>query len=241
VDPKANDATMNTPGGHPGTSPMHGVSPELPDPVDLAGEESFPASDPPSWAANRGAEGSGRGPLLDMAIKLEQIDSAPLEAAQRLLDESAGLLPGSARSFFRGDWLGHALHPPLTDLPLGCWLGAGILDLFGGERARPAARTLVGWGLLTSAPTAAAGVAEWGQLSPEMRRVGAAHASGNVMVIACYAGSWLFRRAGSRRAGVLLGLAGGLLAMVTGYLGGHMSFGRRVGTGIRGGGAKTTG
>ena len=60
-----------------------------------------------------------------------------------------------------GEWLGHALHPLLTDLPLGCWLSAGLLDLLGGRRGRPAAQRLVALGLLFVPVTAASGLVDW--------------------------------------------------------------------------------
>ncbi|MET1034876.1 MAG: hypothetical protein ABWX68_06560, partial [Arthrobacter sp.] len=36
------------------------------------------------------------------------------------------------RSPFHTAVLGHSVHPPLTDLTLGAWVGASILDLAGG-------------------------------------------------------------------------------------------------------------
>ncbi len=33
------------------------------------------------------------------------------------------------KSFFNGTWLGHPLHPVLTDIPLGAWTLAVIFDL----------------------------------------------------------------------------------------------------------------
>src|SRR3954466_9333095 len=60
-----------------------------------------------------------------------------------------------------GSWLGHPLHPVLTDLPIGFWTSAVVLDLFGGRSRRRAAQTLVGLGVLSAVPTALTGVADW--------------------------------------------------------------------------------
>ena len=83
-------------------------------------------------------------------------------------------------------------------------------------------------------PTAAAGLSEWDTLSrPEERRVTTVHALGNTLVAVLFLKSWLDRGRGRQAAGVGWGLLGGALAMVTGYLGGHLSFARLVGTGHR--------
>ena len=141
---------------------------------------------------------------------------------------------GPAGDGLRGDWLGHALHPPLTDFALGCWVSAGVVDLLAGDKGKGAATTLVGTGLLAAAPTALSGAAEWRSLTDRAtRRVAAVHATGNSAVILCYLGSWLLRRSGRHRAGIGWGLAGAGLGLFTSYLGGHLSFGRGVGLGER--------
>jgi len=155
-------------------------------------------------------------------------------AAERLADGPVG-------GALRGDWLGHALHPLRTDFPLGCWISAGLLDLVGGRRARPAAQRLVGLGVVLAVPTALAGAADFATVRDRRaRRVGVVHAAGNAAVGALYALSWRARRRGAHATGVLLGMAGGTLAWGTGYLGGHLSFVRGVGHGARWGDEDTT-
>ena len=94
---------------------------------------------------------------------------AQLESEERLDAVAAAIDPlakkvsaGALGRVLRGDWLGHALHPALTDLPIGCWLAAGVLDVVGGRRSRPAATRLLGLGLLAVPPTVASGLAEFG-------------------------------------------------------------------------------
>jgi uncharacterized membrane protein len=154
-------------------------------------------------------------------------------------DRMAGLAypleEGPAGTFLRGEWLGHALHPLMTDFPLGCWLSAGLLDVVGGRHTRKAAERLVGLGLLASLPTAAAGLVEWRRIEDDKtRRVGTAHGVGNAGVAILYFQSWRSRRRGRQVRGVLWGMAGASLAWGTGYLGGHLSMARGVGTGHRG-------
>ena len=40
---------------------------------------------------------------------------------------------GPVKDALSGTWLGHALHPLLTDLPIGTWTSAVLLDWLGGQ------------------------------------------------------------------------------------------------------------
>lgn len=128
----------------------------------------------------------------------------------------------------RGDWMGHALHPSLTDLPLGLWTAASVLDIVGGAGARPAAQRLLGMGLLTAGPTALSGWAEWQRSGRPAQRVGVVHAALNVTAVGLYAGSWGARRGGRHGLGVALAALGAGVASAAGYLGGHLALVRDV-------------
>jgi hypothetical protein len=60
--------------------------------------------------------------------------------------------------------------------------------------------------------------------------VGVVHASVNGTATALYALSWLARRRERHPTGVVLGIAGGLVATLGGYVGGHLSLVRKIGT-----------
>lgn len=140
------------------------------------------------------------------------------------------LLPrGEVKDALHGVWLGHPLHPMLTDLPIGFWTSAFVLDLVGGRSSRRAADALVGLGVLSALPTAVAGAADWSALNDSDKRSGVVHAMANLTATTLYAWSYLARRRGRRATGVALGLAGATAATVGGYLGGHLSFRRSVG------------
>lgn len=161
----------------------------------------------------------------DLVHRIEQADwlDERADALQRVADRVVP--PGPTRERWRGRALGHALHPMLTDLPIGFWTSAALVDLLGGRRGRPAADRLVAAGVLAAVPTAVAGLAELGDMSdPETRRVGAAHALGNAAGSVLYALSWLARRRGRRFRGVLLALVGAGVLSASGYLGGHLVF-----------------
>lgn len=175
------------------------------------------------------------GGLLDLMGRLEG-DERLDRVAETMRKAARPIADGPMGPVLRGEWLGHALHPLLTDLPLGCWSSAAMLDLVGGKGARRAAQKLVGMGVAWSLPTMASGASEWPTLrDPRVRRVAAAHAAGNVGVTLCYYWSWRARRKGHHLRGIAFGMAGGLGALATGYTGGHLSLTRRAGTGVRDG------
>ena len=185
--------------------------------MTTAGSQYEPAGGaPPALIAFlRRIEGDGRldGPARRLAAVADTVVRSP-----------------GADDALRGTWLGHALHPLLTDFPLGAWMSASFLDLFGGSGARRPAQRLVGFGLLAAMPTAAAGLAEWRATGGGARRIGVVHASVNTTATLLYASSWLARRRAAHATAVALGVAGGLVATTGGYFGGHMSLVRKIGT-----------
>lgn len=170
--------------------------------------------------------------LADLAHRIEHNEA--LDAAVDRFDRTVpdALREGPTRDLLGGAWLGHALHPVLTDLPLGCWTGATLLDLLQHRRARPAVQLLTGLGILAAVPTAVTGASEW-KVTPsrEDRRVGVVHAAANSAALACYVLAWSNRRKGHALVATALGLAGGAAAAAGGWFGGHLSFARGVGVG----------
>jgi hypothetical protein len=171
------------------------------------------------------------GAFLLQGMKLIESTEALDQPADLLRALVHGALPpGPARNALRGDWLGHAFHPLLTDFVEGPWMAASFLDLFGPRSSAPAARRLLGFGLLVALPAYATGLLEWAEEERvEQRRVGLVHIGMISSAIALYTASYLSRRRGGR--GTLLGVAAGLVANPDGYVGGHLSHGRLVATG----------
>lgn len=132
---------------------------------------------------------------------------------------------GEVRRALTGEWLGHPVHPALTDLPIGFWTSAFVLDIVGGRRGRPAADLCVGLGVLSVLPTAAAGLADYRNLDRRKQRSGVVHAAANVTATLLYVASFKARRRGERYRGVVLGMLGAAVATLGGYLGGHLAYG----------------
>jgi hypothetical protein len=168
--------------------------------------------------------------IVGWTLRLE--DATALDAPVRAIDPAirAAFGTGTRGSVLRGEWLGHAVHPLLTDLVLGTWTSASLLDLFGGGDAATAAQRLIGTGLLAVGPTAWTGWAEWSVAGPRDKRVGLVHAVTNGAAIGIYAASWVARQRGRHASGVRLALAGAAVSGVGAYLGGHLAAARKVGS-----------
>jgi hypothetical protein len=169
-------------------------------------------------------------PLVRWTSALEGADALDgvVRAVQPVVEMA--FASGVRGQVLRGEWLGHAVHPTLTDLVLGTWASATVLDLVGGADSRSAAQRLLGVSLLAVGPTAWAGWAEWASSPERDKRVGLVHAATNAVAIAAYASSWLARRRGDHASGVRRALIGAAVASVGGYLGGHLAVARKVGT-----------
>lgn len=154
-----------------------------------------------------------------------------LDATAKKISDSVDTVtrPTWLKNALSGSWLGHQLHPVLTDLPIGAWGAAVALDLTGGEESAAAARRLVGLGILASAPTAMSGASDWSSTRGADKRVGLIHALSNAVATTLQAGSWLARRSGHRRTGVALSAIGLSITLASAHLGGHLSFVRGIG------------
>jgi len=160
--------------------------------------------------------------LPDQLAASEKLDPgvAALErVADRVLPDARG------RQMWRTGLLGHRLHPMLTDIPIGAWTSALLLDFFGGRRRRHTATAFVALGVAAAVPTALAGLADWTELDRPKKRVGVAHAVSNSTALLLYVLSLVARIRGRRGKGVFLGVLAVSVATVGGYLGGHLAYG----------------
>lgn len=187
--------------------------------------------------ASRGQAGQeralgARGADLAEAVVGQIEQSHALDAFAQTLGSlvSKVLQPGKVKDLLSGTWMGHPAHPMLTDIPIGAWTSALMLDLLGGLRARKGADTLIGIGVLAALPTAITGLSELADLGTEPdRAVAGAHAIGMVAAVGLYATSYVARKSGNRTLGVGLALAGAGVMTTAAFLGGHLSFRKGIG------------
>lgn len=145
--------------------------------------------------------------------------------AHRLLTANPGAK--RAKDALNGTWLGHPLHPALTDVPIGAWTAALVVDLLdrrGTRAGRFASSVALGTGLAGAGLAALSGLADWSDVNRRQRPVGLVHALLNVAAVGAFGGSLWLRLRGSHSAGKALAVGGYTLASAGAFLGGHLVY-----------------
>jgi len=124
-----------------------------------------------------------------------------------------------------GRWLGHALHPALSDVPLGMWMSVPALDLIGDDGG---AIMLTAVGCLASGATAATGTADWTVTYGRDRRLALVHGLANTAVLGLQLGSLAARVTGRTGRGRMLSAAGLAAGLAAAYLGGELTLDRAL-------------
>src|SRR5213080_1909699 len=132
------------------------------------------------------------------------------------------------KDMLNGTWLGHSVHPVLTDIPIGAWSGTMLLDLVSlndeSEGMANRADLSLALGLMGATGAAVTGLTDWSDLDGTDRRVGLMHGILNSAILLTNIGSLVFRLTGRRRTGVALSTVGYLTSLISAYLGGELSF-----------------
>jgi nitrite reductase/ring-hydroxylating ferredoxin subunit/uncharacterized membrane protein len=145
-----------------------------------------------------------------------------------------GVIGPRVANFLHGTWLGHPFHVVLTDVPIGSWTAAAVLDFLEGKTGSRAmgrgADVAVTVGLVGAGAAALTGLADWSKIGGGLpRRVGLMHGLLNATATACYVTSLCLRRNRSRRAGRQFAWLGFVVSGVAAYLGGHLIYREKIG------------
>lgn len=178
--------------------------------------------------------------VLEKTLRsLDWIDEVaePVQQAVQTIYQSGGKAGQKIADFLHGTWLGHPLHPILTDIPVGAWTAAVVLDVMasnsGSRRMRrrfqKGADVAVAVGVAGAAGAAVSGITDWQHLSGESRRTGFIHALLNTAALILFIGSMFSRSRRDRSRGQMFALAGYSIAGVSAYLGGDLVFRQKIG------------
>jgi nitrite reductase/ring-hydroxylating ferredoxin subunit/uncharacterized membrane protein len=127
-----------------------------------------------------------------------------------------------------GRWAGHPLHPALSDLPVGLWAGATLLDVTDRSPAPQggidAAGVLSAAGIVAACATALTGLSDWTVSNEQDRRIGLFHGLLNTAALGLQGASLGTRMTGHRGTARVLGAASLTVTAAAAYLGGHLVF-----------------
>jgi nitrite reductase/ring-hydroxylating ferredoxin subunit/uncharacterized membrane protein len=161
------------------------------------------------------------GPIEEQAW-LDQAADYVMELTKPLLE-----MPQAEKvmDFLHGRWLGHALHPVLTDVPIGMWSGSLLLDLVGAHKS---AGVLSAVGSAGAVGATATGFADWSDTVGRDRRLGILHGLLNVGGLTLQVLSLSARLRRRKGSAMMLSMAGLSVSSAAAYLGGELVFGRGV-------------
>ena len=172
-------------------------------------------------------------PLVDRLLGHRGAWNRPIGWTARLIGaiyRALGPLGRPVQGFLNGTWLGHPLHPMLTDVPIGAWTIVLVLDVIAlavpGAGLGPAAAIALWLGVAAALGSIASGATDWKDTYGYEQRVGFVH--GLVMLVATllYVVSGLLRVTGSVEGtgARLVAVVGWIVLVGGGYLGGEMAF-----------------
>jgi nitrite reductase/ring-hydroxylating ferredoxin subunit/uncharacterized membrane protein len=166
-------------------------------------------------------------PALERFIgQQEWLDSMGDELQKTIgeLFQNGGPTGKQVKNFLNGTWLGHPLHPVITDVPVGAWTVTLLLDTIasasGNDVLEPAADISLATGWAAALAAAATGFTDWSDTYGQERSLGLLHGLTMGTSFLAYTGALLARLAGARAAGVALANLGYGFMSAGAYLGG---------------------
>jgi len=140
------------------------------------------------------------------------------------------------KNLSHGTWFGHPLHPAVTDIPIGAWVGALIVDIVWliERNSSPdvantlalAATILVIVGLVGAILSVLSGTIDWNDTYGKERRVGITHGIINTVATLVYVLALIFRLTDHPFRGFVLSTVGLAILLLGAYLGGELVFGK---------------
>lgn len=174
-------------------------------------------------------------PILEIIDTQDWLDKASDVVQPAILDtfKAAGEAGKKAKNLLHGKWLGHPLHPLITDIPVGAWTTAAILDTFelmGNKHYKTGADAAVKIGLFGAAGAAVTGLTDWTGTTSIERKTGMLHGLLNVAATALYITSLVLRnKKSTRKTAIGLSMLGYGITAASAYLGGTLVYDKQMG------------
>ncbi len=158
------------------------------------------------------------------------------ERSSRTLHElilGGGTPVRKAVDMLHGTWLGHPVHPIMTDFVIGAWGIGALTDVLALSRndhqLQKIGDLLAEVGTCAAIPTIATGLADFSAVKKPAAPTTVVHAALNGVNVALYLMSIRERRRGRHGRGISLSLLGMGLATASAWLGGHLVYNLKVG------------
>lgn len=173
--------------------------------------------------------------VLELLDKQEWLDKTGEAIQPVILDafKAGGETGSEIKNALHGKWLGHPVHPLITDIPIGAWTTAAVLDvmeLAGNKKYKDGADAAVNIGLLGAAGSAVTGITDWTGTTSIERKTGLLHGLLNAGATALYVTSYFLRKnKKTRTTGIALSMLGYGVTAFAAYLGGELVYNKQMG------------
>jgi nitrite reductase/ring-hydroxylating ferredoxin subunit/uncharacterized membrane protein len=169
---------------------------------------------------------------IDRLPYLQELSDALKSSLANAIDRG-GEPAQNVADALHGTWLGHPVHPILTDFTIGAWgIGAAcdaVALASGDQRAQRLGNSLAKIGLASAVPTALTGLVDYARIQKPAAKTATLHAIINDINIGLYLLSIRERRRGNYRGGAAISLFGMGFVVAASWLGGHLVYSHKVG------------
>jgi len=158
--------------------------------------------------------------------------SEVIQGAVRQIYASSGPAGRRVEDAMYGTWLGHPLHPSLTDVVIGAWTAGAtfdLLEMLGGRAFARCADGAVAIGTAAATVTAVSGLTDAQYVVGSARRIGILHGLLNVGATVLQSVSLVQRASGRRGLGRLFSAVSFAGLLMSAYLGGELIQRYRIG------------
>ena len=172
------------------------------------------------------------GQAIDQVSALDELGSS-LKSAIHNAVLKGGKPTRKLADLLHGTWLGHPLHPVLTDFTIGAWGIGAMFDAVavatGDKRSRKIGNTLARVGTVAAVPTAITGLIDYSTVKKPATSAATLHALMNDVNIGLYLVSLRERKRGNYARGVAWSMAAVGLTFASAWIGGYLVYGHKVG------------